>query len=316
MTSQEAQTYESGLIQIIHPPEEPGGTIPLEFWDCSDSWKSFGFNSAADAIAAIGGHASTPFDMGVEMARSLLVKLPNEIGVPSKYLIMITIHHAISDGGSHRIVLHDLLRAYRAYADYAEEPTGLPHLPLEYADYAMWQQQYLEIGDHLEQQLEYWTKQLSNMPVLLNLPFDRPHPEMSSDCEGSYLPVFLPGKLVARLADLCTQHRSTIFVGLMAAFQLSLSRLAGDVEDLVVGTPNTSRDDIQLHDMVGCILDMLAIRGDLKGYPSFSTLLERQRLVMTDALQHANIPFSWIVQRLQVPRIAGCHPVYQVGIFV
>ncbi len=127
------------------------------------------------------------------------------------------------------------------------------------------------------------------------------------------MPIHLPGKLVAALADLCTQHRSTIFVGLMAAFQLTLSRLAGNVEDLVVGTPNAGQDDVLLHEMVGCIIETLAIRGDLKGHPSFSTLLERQRLVVTDALQHANVPFSRIVQRLKVPRIANCNPVYQVS---
>ncbi|MCP4088434.1 MAG: non-ribosomal peptide synthetase, partial [Gammaproteobacteria bacterium] len=235
---------------------------------------------------------------------------------PNKHLMMISIHHAIMDGWSVRIVLRDLLTAYRAYADGAAEPSGLPHLPVEYADYAVWQWQYLEMGGHLEQQLDYWTKQLANTPLPLSLPFDRPRSETSSGREGSCLPVFLPGRLMAALADLCTQHHSTIFVGLMAAFQLTLSRLTGNVEDLVVGTPNNGRDDVRLYDMVGCIIDVLALRGDLKGCPSFSTLLERQRLVVADALQHANVPFSWVVQHLQVPRVTNCHPVYQVGTFV
>ncbi len=313
MTPQEAKAEESSLIQIIRPPEEPGGTIPLEVWDCTNGWNNSGFDSTADAIGGIGGHVATPFDMGVEMVRSLLVKLPSDIGAPNKHLMMICIHHAISDGGSVRIVLRDLLTAYCAYADGAKEPTGLPHLPVEYADYAMWQWQYLEMGGHLEQQLEYWTEQLASTPIPLNLPFDRPRSETSSGREGSCLPVFLPGKLVAALGDLCAQHHSTIFVGLMAAFQLTLSRLAGNVTDLVVGTPNAGRDDVRLHEMVGCIMDVLAIRGDLKGYPSFSTLLKRQQLVVTDVLQHANVPFSRIVQRLQVPRITNCNPVYQVS---
>ncbi len=316
MTSQEAKTYESSLIQIIHHPDETGGTIPLEIWDCSDGWKSSGCNSAANVITAIVGHTSTPFDMGVEMVRSLLVKLPSEIEAPKKHWMIITIHHASMDGWSVPIFLRDLLTAYRAYAAGTEEPIGLPHLSVEYADYAVWQWQHLEMGRHLEQQLDYWTKQLSNTPSPLNLPFDRPRSETSSGREGSVLPIFLPGKLVAALADLCTQHRSTMFVGLMAAFQLTLSRFAGNVEDLVVGTPNAGRDNVQLHEMVGCIIEMLAIRGDLKGYPSFSTLLERQRLIVTDALQHANIPFSRIVQCLQVPRIANCNPVFQVSPFV
>ncbi|MCP4317286.1 MAG: non-ribosomal peptide synthetase, partial [Hyphomicrobiales bacterium] len=166
---------------------------------------------------------------------------------------------------------------------------------------------------HLEQQLDYWTKQLANTPTPLNLPFDRPRSETSSGREGSGLPVYLPGRLVAALADLCAQHRSTIFVGLMAAFQLTLSRLAGNIEDLVVGTPNAGRDDVLLQEIVGCIIEMLAIRGDLKGHPSFSTLLKRQQLVVTDALQHGNAPFSRIVQRLEVPRTANCNPVYQVS---
>ncbi|MCP4080577.1 MAG: hypothetical protein GY743_10045, partial [Planctomycetaceae bacterium] len=96
----------------------------------------------------------------------------------------------------------------------------------------------------MEQQLEYWTKQRENTPEPLNLPFDRPRSEASSGHEGSSLPVFLPGKLVAALGDLCTQHHCTMFMGLMAAFQLTLSRLSGNVEDLVVGTPNAGRDDV------------------------------------------------------------------------
>ncbi|MCP4091383.1 MAG: hypothetical protein GY746_16565 [Gammaproteobacteria bacterium] len=257
-----------------------------------------------------------PFDMGVEMVRSLLVKLPTEIGEPNKHLIIVCIHHAIVDGWSIRIILRDLLTAYRAYAAGAEEPTGLPHLPVEYADYAVWQWQHLEMGGHLEQQLDYWTKQLANTPTPLNLPFDRPRSETSCVREGSILPVFLPGKLVAALADLCTEHHSTIFVGLMAVFQLMLSRLSGNVEDLVVGTPYAGRDDMRLHEMVGCIMETLAIRGDLKGHPTFSTLLKRQNLVVADALQHANVPFSRIVQHLQVPRDACCNPVYQVSTYL
>ncbi len=316
MTSQAAKTDESSLVQIICPPEESGGTIPLEILDCSNGWKSSGFDSAIDAIATIVGCASAPFDMGVEMVRSLLMNLPSETRVPNKHLMMISTHHAIMDGWSVRIILRDLLTAYHEYADGAVEPIGLPHLAVEYADYAVWQWQHLEMGGHLEQQLDYWTKQLANTPAPLNLPFDRPRSETSSGHEGSILPVFLPGNLVAALANLCAQYHSTMFVGLMVAFQLMLSRLAGNVEDLVVGTPNAGRDDVLLHEMVGCIIETLAIRGDLKGYPSFSTLLKRQQLIVTDALQHANVPFSRIVQRLQVPHIANCNPVYQVSTIV
>ncbi len=316
LTPQEAKTEESILIQIIRSPDESGGTIPLEIWDCTNGWNSCGFDSIAGVIAAIGDNVGTPFDMGVEMVRSLLVKLPSESGAPNKHLIMISIHHAIMDGQSAPIILRDLLTAYSAYASGAEEPTGLPHLPVEYADYAVWQWHHLEMGGHLEQQLDYWTKQLANTPEPLNLPFDRPRSETSSDREGSFLPVSLPGKLVATLGNLCAQHRSTIFMGLMAAFQLTLSRLSGNIEDLVVGTPNAGRDDVRLHEMVGCIMDVLAIRGDLKGYPSFSTLLKRQQLVVTDALRHANATFGQVAQCLQVPRIANCNPVYQVSSFI
>ncbi len=312
MTPQEAKTEGSSLIQIIRPPEEPGGTIPLEIWDCTNGWNSCGFDSISGLIAAIGNHVATPFDTEVEMVRSLLVKLPSEIGVPNTHLMMISIHHAIMDGGSHPIILRDLLTAYNAYASGAEEPTGLPHLPVEYADYAVWQWHHIEMGGHLEQQLDYWTKQLANTPEPLNLPFDRPRSETSSGREGTQLNVFLPGKPVAALTDLCAQHHSSLSVGLMAAFQLALSRLAGNVQDLVVGTPYAGRDNVQLHEMVGCIMQMLPIRGDLKGNPSFSTLLKRQGLVVADALQHGNVPLHRIMQCLQVPRVSNCNPVYQV----
>ncbi len=300
-------------MQVIHPPEKQDGTIPLEVWDCSNGWNSCGYDSAADFIVAVVQHNATPFDMGVEMVRSLLVKLPSEVGSPNMHLIVISIHHAITDGWSIPIIIRDLLTAYREYAAGAEEPTGLPHLPLDYADYAVWQWQHLEMGGHLELQLEYWTKQLANMPASLNLPFDRPRVEKSNGLEGSRLSVCLPGKLVASLADLCAQHHTTIFVGLMAAFQLLLSRLSGNVDDLVVGAPNAGRDAVQLLEMVGCVVETLVIRGDLKGSPNFSTLLERQRLVVADALQHANVPLSKILQHIQVPRVANCNPVYQVS---
>ncbi|MCP3665492.1 MAG: hypothetical protein GY696_23850, partial [Gammaproteobacteria bacterium] len=306
---QEAKTDESRLVQVIHPPEEQGGAIPLEVWDCSNGC---GYDSTADFIAAIVQQNATPFDMGVEMVRSLLVNLPHEIGSPNEHIMVISIHHAILDGFSVPIIVHDLLAAYRAYAAGAKAPTELPHLPLEYADYATWQWQHLEMGGHLEQQLEYWTKQLANLPPSLNLPFDRPRLETSSGREGSRFPIFLPGTLVASLVDLCAQHHTTLFVGLMAAFQLMLSRLAGNVEDLVVGAPNAGRDDIRLQEMVGCLMETLVIRGDLKGNPSFSTLLERKRLVVACALQHANVSLSRILQRIQVPRVANCNPVYQV----
>ncbi len=313
MTPQEAKTDESSLIQIIHPPEEPGGTIPLEVWDFTNGCKSPGFDSIADAIAAIRGHVAAPFDLGAQMVRSFLVKLPTEIGAPNKHLMMLSIHHAILDGWSIRIILRDLLTAYCAYAAGGAEPRGLPDLPVEYEYYAMWQWQHLVMGGHLEQQLEYWSRQLANMPAPLDLPFDRPRSETSRSREGSSLPIHLPGKLVATLSDLCAQQHSTIFVGLMAAFQLTLSRLAGNVTDLVVGTPVAGRDDVKMHEMVGCVMETLAIRGDVKGHPSFSTLLKRQNLIVADALQHANASFSSIVKHLQVPRIANYNPVYQVS---
>ncbi len=164
-----------------------------------------------------------------------------------------------------------------------------------------------------EQDLEYWSvKQLAAIPTSLNLTFDRQRPETSSGHEGTQLNIFLPGKLVAALADLCAQHHSSLSVGLMAAFQLPLSRLAGNVQDLVMGTPYASRGNVQLHEMVGCIMQVLPIRGYLKRNPSFSTLLERQRLVMMEALQHSKVSLSQIVKRLQVPIVTNCHPVYQV----
>ncbi|MCP3664938.1 MAG: hypothetical protein GY696_20980, partial [Gammaproteobacteria bacterium] len=310
---QDTTTDDDGrLVQKILPPEEPGGTVPLEVWDCSSGWNSRGFGSAANFIAAIIELTAKPFDLGVQMAQSFLVKLPNETGAPNLYSIIISVHHAIVDGLSARIIVRELLAAYCEYAAGAEEPAGLPHLPLEYADYATWQWQYLEMEGHLEQQLKYWTKQLANVPMPLNLPFDRPRLVTSSGREGSRLFVFLPGNLMASLVDLCAQHRTTVFVGLMAAFQLMLSRLAGNVEDLYVGTPTAGRDTVQLQEVVGCIMETLAIHGELKGNPSFSTLLERQRLVLADALQHADVSLSKILQRIQVPRVANCNPVYQV----
>ncbi len=312
MTFQEAKFHQCSLTQSIRPPDEPGGTIPLEIWDCTNGWNSSGFDSAADAIVAIGGHVGAPFDMEVGMVRSLLVNLPSEIEAPRKHLMMICIYYAITDAWSNQIILCELLKAYSAYAAGAKEPTGFPLLRLEYADYAAFQWRCLEMEEHLEHQLDYWMEHLENVPPPLNLPFDRPRSLSPSGC-GGYLPVCIPGKLMVALANICEGHRCNICVGLIATFQLTLSRLAGNVVDLVLGTNYSGREKGPLQGMVGRIVESIAIRGKLKENPSFSNLVERLRLVVADAVKHSNIPFSRIIQHLEVPHIANCHPVYQVG---
>jgi non-ribosomal peptide synthetase component F len=290
------------IVQEITPADAPGGTVPLEVWSASDG------SNYAEIFDNVVDHVFNPFDMSKQLIRALVLQV-EQLNDEKKFLFVLTLHHAIGDGWSNAIIVRDLLESYALAADLGVEVPERP-LEIEYADYAYWQKSYLEEGGHLQQQVEYWSNQLAGAPSSLDLPTDRARPAVAS-MRGAIMETAISGVLISKLHNLCSQHRCSLFVGLLAVFQLTLSRLAGNITDVLVGTPNSGREDARLHNMVGCLMDVLVLRGDLKGNPSFSDLLDRLRLTVNDALRHSDVPFRHILDALRLPRDPSRNPMYQ-----
>ncbi len=185
----------------------------------------------------------------------------------------------------------------------------MPELPIQYADFACWQRSVLQ-GDQLDGLFAYWQKQLEDAPAQLALPADRPHPAVQT-FRGASLSAPLPGRLTARLRALSQRQGATLFMTLLAAFGALLSRYSGQ-SDLVIGTPIANRTRSELEGLIGFFVNTLALRLDLSGDPSFTTLLERVRTVATEAYAHQDLPFEMLVARLAPERHLSQAPLFQV----
>jgi non-ribosomal peptide synthetase component F len=193
-------------------------------------------------------------------------------------------------------------------AALAGRPPALPELPIQYADFALWQRRWLS-GERLEQQLAYWRAQLAELPQLA-LPTDRPRPSVQS-FRGAVQPLALPARLTAALRALSRTEGTTLFMTLLAAFQSLLARYSGQ-DDIVVGTPIAGRNRAELEPLIGFFVNSLVLRSDLSGNPSFRELLARVREVALAAYAHQDLPFEMLVEDLQPERDASRNPLFQV----
>jgi amino acid adenylation domain-containing protein len=217
-------------------------------------------------------------------------------------------HHIISDGWSIGVFIRELSHLYGAFV--AGKEATLPTLPIQYADFAVWQRQWLQ-GKVLGTQLEYWKQQLADAPPLLELPTDRPRPAIQT-FQGKTERFWLDSKLTQELKALSQQSGCTLFMTLLAAFAVVLSRYSGQT-DIVIGSAIANRNRREIEGLIGFFVNTLALRLDLSEKPSFATFLKQVQTVTQDAYEHQDLPFEMLVEELQLERKLDRNPLVQVG---
>uniref|UniRef100_A0A1D9G7P5 Carrier domain-containing protein n=1 Tax=Moorena producens (strain JHB) TaxID=1454205 RepID=A0A1D9G7P5_MOOP1 len=247
--------------------------------------------------------ATTPFDLEVApLIRCKLWQLDT-----TEYVLVLTMHHIVSDGWSMGILIEELSSLYQAFA--ASEPSPLPELPIQYADFALWQRQWLS-GEILENQLNYWKEAIDGAPELLQLATDYPRPTVAT-YQGRTESFSLNTELTQKLQTLSRDSGTTLFMTLLAAFGTLLHRYSGQ-EDILIGTPIANRNRREIEPLIGFFVNTLVIRTDLSGNPSFQELLRRVRSVSLDAYAHQDVPFEKLVEQLQPERSLSYNPLFQV----
>jgi amino acid adenylation domain-containing protein len=224
-----------------------------------------------------------------------------------EHLLLLTMHHIVSDGWSLSVLNRELGSLYTAYSE--GRPSPLPELPIQYRDFTAWQREWLR-NERLEAQLAYWKGQLQGMPPVLELPADRPRPAVPSHHGASHV-MDIPGPLTDKLSALSRQESATPFMTLLTAFQTLLHRYTGQT-DLVVGTPIANRTRRATEGLIGFFANTLVMRADLSDDPTFRAALGRVRTTATQAYTHQDLPFERLVEELQPERDPGRNPLFQV----
>jgi amino acid adenylation domain-containing protein/non-ribosomal peptide synthase protein (TIGR01720 family) len=247
--------------------------------------------------------AQTPFDLGVApLLRGTVLQTGEQ-----EYLLLFVIHHIATDGSSTKVLVRELTVLYEAFTN--GQPSPLPELPIQYADFAVWQRQWLQ-KEVLDNQLLYWKQQLANAPNLLELPTDRPRPPVQT-FRGAIASFELSPNLTGMLKSLSNQEGVTLFMILLAAFQTLLYRYTGQ-KDICVGSPIANRNQPEIQGLIGFFANTLVLRTDLSSNPSFLELLERVREVCMSAYAHAHLPFERLVEELHPERNLSHSPLFQV----
>ncbi|MFH9353436.1 amino acid adenylation domain-containing protein [Kitasatospora sp. NPDC017646] len=257
---------------------------------------------------ALAGASREVFDLARDLpVRARLFSLPAD-----EHVLLVLMHHIVSDGWSVTPLLRDLDTAYRARRT-GSAPDWQP-LPVQYADYALWQRELLGAEDDptsvQHAQLAHWKRALAGLPEELTLPYDRKRP-MSPTRRGDTVEFRIPSGLHARVAELARTSHSSVFMVVQAALAATLSRL-GAGADIPLGTPIAGRTDESLDELIGFFVNTLVLRADLSGDPSFHELLERVRLANLEAFEHQDVPFERLVEVLNPARSTARHPLFQV----
>ncbi|MBD2910465.1 amino acid adenylation domain-containing protein [Burkholderia pseudomallei] len=282
-------------VQRVHADDGAGLRLRIDdLRGCADA--------GARRARILAGQASEPFDLARgPLVRGALVREADDV-----HTLCVTIHHIVSDGWSIDVFCRELSELYRAFA--GGQPDPLPPLPVQYADYAAWQQRGIG-GAALHAQAEYWRDALAGAPTLLELPTDRPRPPQP-DYAGATVGLALDAPLTAGLRALARRHGATLFMTVFAAWSVLLSRLSRQT-DVVIGTPSANRGHAQIEGLIGFFVNTIALRVDLDGAPTVAELLARVKARTLAAQQHQDIPFEHVVERVQPARSLSHSPVFQ-----
>ncbi|HET8774396.1 MAG TPA: amino acid adenylation domain-containing protein, partial [Thermoanaerobaculia bacterium] len=247
--------------------------------------------------------AREPFDMSVgPMVRGRLLALEDD-----EHVLLITQHHIVSDGWSIDVMTREVAALYAAFSRGEEDP--LPALEIQYADYAQWQRSWLQ-GEELARQFDFWKEHLAGAPALLELPTDHPRPVRQSYA-GASVPLVLSPELTAGLRELSQRHGVTMFMTMLSAWGVLLSRLSGQT-DVVIGTPVANRQRREVESLIGFFINTLALRLRVDERPSVEALLAQVKETMLAAFAHQELPFEQVVEALQPQRSQSHSPIAQV----
>ena len=248
--------------------------------------------------------ARQPFNLLSDlMLRGTLIQLAED-----EHVSALTTHHIASDGWSSGVLLQDLAAFYRAFSN-GEPYSPLPELPIQYADFAVWQRKSLQ-GEVLDDHLSYWRKQLNGAPSILELPTDRPRPTIQS-FRGARRSFRVSRDLTEALKKLSQREGVTLFMTLVAAFKTLMFRYARQT-DVIIGVPIANRMRPETEKLIGFFVNNLVLRTDLSGNPSFRELLRRLREVAFGAYSHQDLPFEKLAEELHPERNLSHSPLFQV----
>ncbi|MBD2208320.1 amino acid adenylation domain-containing protein [Nostoc linckia FACHB-104] len=244
-----------------------------------------------------------PFNLASDpLLRCILLQLDD-----TEYILLLTMHHIVSDGWSTDILVREVATLYECFTQ--GKPSSLPQLPIQYTDYAIWQRQWLQ-GEVLETQINYWKQQLvGNLPIL-ELPTDRPRPKIRT-YQGAKQYFQISPEISLSLKTLSQKQDCTLFMTLLAAFNVLLHRYTG-LEDIIIGSPIANRNRAEFEGLIGFFVNTLVLRTYLSDDPTFAELLSRVRESTLSAYAHQDLPFDLLVEELQPQRNLSHTPLFQV----
>jgi amino acid adenylation domain-containing protein len=297
------ETLRTAFVVVEGQPTQfitPGLNLPMPVIDLRDLAEA---QREAKVQALLNEATLRQFDLSqAPLMRVLLIQTDD-----TDFTLHLVLHHTICDGWAMTVLARELSALYGAFA--SGQPSPLPELAIQYADYCCWQRQWLQ-SDGPASQLAYWRQQLQGSPSILELPLDHPRPAIQT-FRGERVSSTLPVDLLKPLKQLSQQQGATLFMTLLAAFQILLSRLSGQ-EDIPVGSPIAGRTRAEVDGLIGVFINNLVLRTDLAGNPTFRELLSRVRAVSLAAYAHQELPFEKIVEDLHPERSLSHTPLFQV----
>jgi amino acid adenylation domain-containing protein len=286
-----------GPVQVIAPAD-------CGFALAEHDLRALAQSEREQALARLSAaEANAPFDLAAgPLIRAQLMRLAED-----EHILLVTQHHIISDAWSLGVLVEEVNVLYNAFSQGQLDP--LPPLAIQYADYAVWQRQWLQ-GDTLEQQIAFWRTHLEGAPALLELPADHPRPAVPSYAGGS-VPFAIPAELAAGLRSLAQRHGATLFMTLLSGWSILLARMSGQY-DIVIGTPVANRQRTEVEALIGFFVNTLAVRVQLGEDPSVAQLLAQVKASTVAAYSYQDLPFEQVVEALRPPRSMSYSPIFQV----